>query len=39
MDNLGNLLNQMVFAGRSRLFEQGELAELTYGAFGIAIDA
>lgn len=37
MDNLGNLLNRIVHSGRSRLFEQGELAELTYGALEITI--
>lgn len=34
--NLGNLLYRIVTVARNALFEQGELAELTYGAFDIA---
>jgi hypothetical protein len=34
--NFGNLLNQIVSNAISTLFRQGELAELTYGAFNIA---
>jgi hypothetical protein len=34
--NLGNQLNRIVWDARALLFEQGELAELTYGAFDIA---
>lgn len=34
--NLGNDLNGLVNAARGSLFEQGELAQLTYGAFDIA---
>jgi hypothetical protein len=34
--NVGNSLNQLVSGARSTLFEQGELAQLTYGAFDIA---
>jgi hypothetical protein len=34
--NLGNQLNQIVFAARAAMFDQGELAQLTYGAFDIA---
>ena len=35
--NLGNLLNQIVTCARHAMFDQGELAELTYGAFNIAV--
>lgn len=34
--NLGNELNGIVNAARGSLFDQGELAQLTYGAFDIA---
>src|SRR5690606_945191 len=34
--NLGNDLNGIIDAARGSLFEQGELAQLTYGAFDIA---
>ena len=34
--NLGNYLNQIVRDARHAMFEQGELAQLTYGAFDIA---
>jgi hypothetical protein len=34
--NLGNLLNQIVRDARHAMFDQGELAQLTYGAFDIA---
>ncbi len=34
--NLGNQLNQIVRNARFAMFEQGELAQLTYGAFDIA---
>jgi hypothetical protein len=37
--NIGNSLNQIVSDSRSTLFEQGELAQLTYGAFDIAARA
>jgi hypothetical protein len=37
--NLGNQLNQIVNDGRRSLFDQGELAQLTYGAFDIAATA
>lgn len=34
--NLGNLLNSMVSSSKNAIFEQGELAQLTYLAFDIA---
>lgn len=34
--NLGNQLNQTVASARGMMFDQGELAQLTYGAFDIA---
>lgn len=34
--NLGNQLNQIVNFARGAMFDQGELAQLTYGAFDIA---
>lgn len=34
--NVGNQLNQIVSSGRNAMFDQGELAQLTYGAFDIA---
>lgn len=34
--NLGNQLNQIVVFARHAMFDQGELAQLTYGAFDIA---
>jgi len=34
--NLGNQLNQIVTSARHAMFDQGELAQLTYGAFDIA---
>jgi len=34
--NLGNRLNEIVREARARMFDQGELAQLTYGAFDIA---
>lgn len=34
--NLGNQLNQIVRMARAGMFDQGELAQLTYGAFDIA---
>lgn len=34
--NLGNKLNQIVGSSRGKMFEQGELAQLTYMAFEIA---
>jgi hypothetical protein len=34
--NLGNQLNQIVAGARHAMFDQGELAQLTYGAFDIA---
>lgn len=34
--NLGNQLNQIVTSARNTMFDQGELAQLTYGAFDIA---
>lgn len=34
--NLGNQLNQIVNTARTTMFDQGELAQLTYGAFDIA---
>lgn len=37
--NLGNQLNQVVQAARSALFVQGELAQLSYSAFGLAAEA
>lgn len=35
--NIGNQLNQIVVLARSSMFDQGELAQLTYGAFDIAV--
>ncbi len=35
--NIGNHLNQVVLTAKRALFEQGELAQLTYGAFDIAV--
>lgn len=37
--DIGNSLNQIVSESRNTLFEQGELAQLTYGAFDIATRA
>lgn len=34
--NLGNQLNRIVLAAKHAMFDQGELAQLTYGAFDIA---
>ncbi|OYY94170.1 MAG: hypothetical protein B7Y41_07530 [Hydrogenophilales bacterium 28-61-23] len=34
--NLGNQLNQIVQTAKHAMFDQGELAQLTYGAFDIA---
>lgn len=34
--NIGNQLNQIVTTARTTMFDQGELAQLTYGAFDIA---
>lgn len=34
--NLGNQLNHIVTSARDAMFDQGELAQLTYGAFDIA---
>ncbi len=34
--NLGNQLNQIVALAKSTMFDQGELAQLAYGAFDIA---
>lgn len=34
--NLGNQLNEIVTSARGMMFDQGELAQLTYGAFDIA---
>lgn len=34
--NIGNYLNQIVYSARASMFDQGELAQLTYGAFDIA---
>jgi hypothetical protein len=36
MENLGNYLYRIVDGARFTLFDQGELAQLTYGAFDIA---
>ena len=36
--NLGNVLYQLVTTARHALFVQGELAQLTYGAFDVAAD-
>ena len=35
-ENLGNSLNRIASAARAALFDQGELAQLTFGAFDIA---
>lgn len=35
--NLGNQLNQLVRSARHAMFDQGELAQLTYGSFDIAV--
>lgn len=35
--NLGNQLNQFVTSARNAMFNQGEFAELTFGAFDIAV--
>jgi hypothetical protein len=35
-ENLGNTLYQLANAAKTELFNQGELAQLTYGAFDIA---
>lgn len=35
--NVGNLLIQIVRDARHAMFDQGELAQLTYGAFDIAV--
>jgi hypothetical protein len=35
-ENVGDQLYQIVYLARGFLFEQGELAQLTYGAFDIA---
>lgn len=34
--NLGNQLNQIVGSSRAKMFEQGELAQLTHTAFEVA---
>lgn len=34
--NFGNQLNQIVLAAKHAMYDQGELAQLTYGAFDIA---
>jgi hypothetical protein len=39
MENFGNLLNRIINGARALLFDQAELAELTYGAFDIAAAA
>jgi hypothetical protein len=39
MENLGNTLYALINIARANLFEQSELAELTYGAFEIAAGA
>lgn len=36
LPNLGNVLYQLVTTARHSLFDQGELAQLTYGAFDVA---
>ena len=36
MENIGNLLNKIVNQAKFSLFDQGELAQLTYDAFDIA---
>lgn len=36
LPNLGNALYQLVTTARHSLFDQGELAQLTYGAFDVA---
>lgn len=36
MDNFGNQLNTIINKARNALFDQGELAQLTYGAFDAA---
>ena len=36
MENLGNQLYRIVNGAKGILFDQGELAQLTYGAFDIA---
>lgn len=36
IENLGNKLNVIINVTKAALFEQGELAQLTYGAFDIA---
>lgn len=38
-ENFGNQLNALVSAAKGALFDQGELAQLTYGAFDIAVSA
>lgn len=38
-ENIGNTLNRLTYVAKHALFEQGELAELTYGAFDIAATA
>ena len=35
-ENIGNILNRLTVEAKLALFNQGELAELTYGAFDIA---
>lgn len=35
--NIGNQLNQIVASSKDTMFNQGELAQLTYGAFDIAV--
>lgn len=35
VENIGNTLNQVCNAARSALFSQGEIAQLTYGAFDV----
>lgn len=37
--NLGNQLNSIVREARGRMFDQGEFAQLTYGAFDIAANS
>ena len=38
-ENFGNHLNRIASDARQALFDQGELFELTYGAFDIAVKA
>lgn len=39
IENIGNKLNEIVRLARASMFDQGELAQLTYGAFDIAARA